>query len=188
MQSCLILPSPLKSNYPMKLTLKNNLFLSLFLALIIVAVYMYFSRKNKSMDVVESPFFSHQLLSEDSAFLNPDSLLGQVLVVSYFQTWCSDCVKEQPNLLKLQSHFKDQNFKVLMVTDEPLNLVQAFKLKFNSQLDFYQLQTPIKSIGIGRFPTTYLINKKGKVEEVKVEGIEWYTPEIIEKVDALLKG
>lgn len=171
----------------MKLTLKKNLFLSLFLALIIVVVYMYISRKNKSMNVAENPFFSHQLLNEDSSVFYPDSLLGQVLVVSYFQTWCSDCVKEQPNLLKLQSHFKGQNFKVLMVTDEPLSLIQAFKLKFNSQLDFYQLQTPIKSIGIGRFPTTYLINKKGKVEEVKVEGIEWYTPEIIEKVDALLK-
>jgi peroxiredoxin len=107
--------------------------------------------------------------------------------VSYFQTWCSDCVKEQPELLKLESHFKGQNFKVLMVSDEPIELITKFEEKFQSQLSFYQLQVPIKSIGISRFPTTYLIDKNGVVQEVKVEGINWYTPEIIEKVSQLLK-
>ena len=36
-------------------------------------------------------------------------------------------------------------------------------------------------------PATYLIDKNGVVQEVKVEGINWYTPEIIEKVSQLLK-
>jgi thiol-disulfide isomerase/thioredoxin len=166
--------------------IKTNLIISLFLASLATFLIVKFMNKNK-MSAPENPFFSSNFVDLDEKKFDPYQLKESVFVVSYFQTWCSDCVKEQPELLKLESHFKGQNFKVLMVSDEPIDLISKFKEKFQSQLSFYQLQDPIKSIGISRFPTTYLIDKNGVVQEVKVEGINWYTPEIIEKVSQLLK-
>jgi peroxiredoxin len=166
--------------------LKTNLIFSLVLALTATFFIVKFMNKN-AISAPENPFFVSKLIDWEGNTFDPNQLKESVFVVSYFQTWCSDCVKEQPELLKLETHFKGQNFKVLMVSDEPTELLVKFKEKFQSQLSFYQLQVPIKSIGISRFPTTYLIDKNGIVQEVKVEGINWYTPEIIEKVSQLLK-
>jgi peroxiredoxin len=166
--------------------LKTNLIFSLVLALTATFFIVKFMNKN-AISAPENPFFVSKLIDLEGNTFDPNQLKESVFVVSYFQTWCSDCVKEQPELLKLETHFKGQNFKVLMVSDEPTELLVKFKEKFQSQLSFYQLQVPIKSIGISRFPTTYLIDKNGVVQEVKVEGINWYTPEIIEKVSQLLK-
>jgi peroxiredoxin len=166
--------------------LKTNLIFSLVLALTATFFIVKFMNKN-AISAPENPFFVSKLIDLEGNTFDPNQLKESVFVVSYFQTWCSDCVKEQPELLKLETHFKGQNFKVLMVSDEPTELLVKFKEKFQSQLSFYQLQVPIKSIGISRFPTTYLIDKNGIVQEVKVEGINWYTTEIIEKVSQLLK-
>lgn len=166
--------------------IKTNLIISLVLASVATFLIVKFMNKN-TKSAPENPFFSSKLVDLEGNNFDPNQLKESVFVVSYFQTWCSDCVKEQPELLKLESHFKGQNFKVLMVSDEPIELITKFEEKFQSQLSFYQLQVPIKSIGISRFPTTYLIDKNGVVQEVKVEGINWYTPEIIEKVTHLLK-
>jgi peroxiredoxin len=166
--------------------LKTNLIFSLVLALTATFFIVKFMNKN-AISAPENPFFVSKLIDLEGNTFDPNQLKESVFVVSYFQTWCSDCVKEQPELLKLETHFKGQNFKVLMVSDEPTELLVKFKEKFQSQLSFYQLQVPIKSIGISRFPTTYLIDENGIVQEVKVEGINWYTTEIIEKVSQLLK-
>jgi peroxiredoxin len=166
--------------------IKTNLIISLVLAIVATFFIVKFM-KNNTTSAPENPFFSSNLIDLEGNTFEPNQLKKSVFVVSYFQTWCSDCVKEQPELLKLENHFKGQNFKVLMVSDEPIELITKFKEKFQSQLSFYQLQVPIKSIGISRFPTTYLIDKNGIVQEVKVEGINWYTPEIIEKVSKFLK-
>lgn len=165
--------------------IKTNLIVSLTLAIITTFVIIKYM-KTTSLSAPENPFFNSKLVDINGQPFDPNQLKGNVFVVSYFQTWCSDCVKEQPELLKLENHFKGQKFKVLMVSDEPIELINKFKDKFQSQLSFYQLQVPIKSIGISRFPTTYLIDKNGVVQEAKVEGINWYTPQIIEKISQLL--
>lgn len=43
----------------------------------------------------------------------------------------------------------------------------------------------MKNIGIRRFPTTYLLDKNGKIIDAKVEGIRWNTPEVQAEINAL---
>ncbi len=166
-----------------RMTIKKNLIASFIFAILVSGIIIYKMRTQNNAP--EIPFFQYDLLDEEQNIIKTEQLKGQVIVVSYFQTWCSDCVKEQPELLKLQEHFKDKDFKILMVTDEPFEKISLFKNKFKSQLDFYQLKEPIKSIGIARFPTTYLIDQKGNVVESKVEGIEWFTPTIVKTIEGL---
>ncbi len=114
---------------------------------------------------------------------NPENLKGKVYVLSYFQTWCSDCVKEQPQLQLLKEHFGDE-IEILLVSDEDVNKLKLFKEKFPSALNIYQSSKGLKKdLGVSAFPTTYLISKEGKVLVKKVEGINWYTNEIIDMVE-----
>jgi thiol-disulfide isomerase/thioredoxin len=117
-----------------------------------------------------------------------ETLKGKVYILSYFQTWCGDCVKEQPQLQKLQDRFGADKLQILMVSDEPAEKIAAFRTRFASGLDFYHTDVALKGpeIGVKAYPTTYLISKKGKVEEVKVEGINWYTDDMIALIEKLL--
>ncbi len=118
--------------------------------------------------------------------LEKKALKNKVVIISYFQTWCSDCVKEQPELLKLKEKFGNQ-LEVLMISDEPTDLMIRFKDKFQSNLNFYHSSTHLKpDLGVKKYPTTYLYDKNGKVLESKIEGIYWYTPEIIAMIEQAL--
>ena|GEM_PF-1445626 len=161
--------------------LKTNLILSLLLATIVSFVLI---RKSRTGGEHVMPV----LTGMDNAVLDVKSLKGKVVIVSYFQTWCSDCVKEQPDLQKLQDHFGKDKLTVLMVSDEPVEKITAFKTMFGSQLGFYKSASGLKQdLGIRAFPTTFLLDRSGKVKLKKVEGIHWYTPEIIQTIDKLLK-
>lgn len=127
------------------------------------------------------------LLALDSQALDMKSLKGKVCVVSYFQTWCGDCVQEQPELQKLQNRFGD-SIRILMVSDEPVSKIKAFKEKFQSNLQFYHTDTKLKSeLGVSAYPTTILIDKKGREKLKRVEGIDWFTAETIQAVSECLK-
>ena len=161
--------------------LKTNLVLSIILALI--CTYFIVNRIRKT-DAPELP----PLSTLDGRHFDAQELDGKVYIISYFQTWCSDCAKEQPQLQQLQERFGRDKLRVLMVSDEPVSKIDTFRTRFRSGLDFYHTSVPLKGpeIGVKHFPTTYLISKKGEVKEVKVEGINWYTEKIIKLVDRLI--
>jgi thiol-disulfide isomerase/thioredoxin len=160
--------------------LKTNIILSFLLASI--ASFVFIKNLRKTVDV-KIP----DLITLDSQTLDMKSLKGQVCVVSYFQTWCGDCVKEQPELQKLQNRFGD-SLKILMVSDEPIAKIIAFKEKFQSNLVFYHTNSKLKTdVGVSAYPTTILIDKKGKEKLKRVEGIDWYTTETIQAVSDCLK-
>jgi thiol-disulfide isomerase/thioredoxin len=104
-----------------------------------------------------------------------------VLIVTYFQSWCGDCRRELPELEALQKQFPGQ-LKVLVITDESFEISKQAKEYLKIDLPFYKSEKTLKEIGIHRFPTTYLLDKKGSVIESKVEGIHWNTKEIQEEI------
>jgi thiol-disulfide isomerase/thioredoxin len=160
--------------------LKTNIILSLLLATIVS--FMFIQNMRKSVDV-KIP----ALTSLDSQKFDMKSLKGKVCVVSYFQTWCGDCVKEQPELQKLQNRFGD-SLVILMVSDEPIAKIKAFKERFQSNLSFYHSDAKLKTdVGVSAYPTTILIDKKGKEKLKRVEGIDWFTSETIQAVSDCLK-
>ena len=160
--------------------IKTNIILSLVLATAVTVIVIANNRKSEA-------FVKPTLRTLDSVQAGQDLFKNKVVIVSYFQTWCGDCVKEQPELLQLKQRFKD-SLNVLMVSDESMAKMTAFKARFQSNLDFYQSAQKLKAeLGVTAYPTTYLLDKKGNVLLKKVEGIQWYTPEVIAMIQSALK-
>lgn len=150
--------------------------------LIIVAASYYFLNKYGNK-IPELPVLT---AVEDQSILNQEELKGKVVIVSYFQTWCSDCVKEQPELQKLSEHFGKDKLRILMVSDEDAGKLATFKKRFGSKLDFYKSEKSLgKELGVKAYPTTVLYDKKSEIKLKKVEGIDWYNDETINLIESL---
>lgn len=111
---------------------------------------------------------------DDKRSITINDYKGNVVIVSCFQTWCIDCVKETPVLDQLAAAIHSPAFKIIYVTDEEVDRVKAFRNRFPSDnISFAFSTASMKALGISVFPTTFLLNKKGEVIQTKMEGYDW---------------
>lgn len=109
-----------------------------------------------------------------------DDLKGNVVLVNLWATWCGPCIKEMPALSQISEELKDKNFKMLgmnVFQQEGSKKVEDF-LKTNpvtyTILDGNQEVVDGFSEANGKpidaVPTTFIIDKDGKIAETIVGG------------------
>jgi cytochrome c biogenesis protein CcmG/thiol:disulfide interchange protein DsbE len=91
---------------------------------------------------------------------------GQVRIVDFWATWCPPCRKEIPHFQALHEKYGDQGLKVIGVAlGEEASVVQPFvdrmKMTYTSLLGDTQVAQQFG--GIEAIPTTFVIDKKGRV-------------------------
>lgn len=129
------------------------------------------------------PIDKTELFDESGNKVSLTDNKGRVMIISYFQSWCGDCRREQPELEALQQAVGGEDkLKIFLVSDEDWSKINTVKEATKTNLTFYKSEKGLKEIGIRRFPTTYLLNKNGEVVEAKVEGIHWNTKEIQDEI------
>lgn len=130
--------------------------------------------------IPEIPINQTNLIDANGIKLDLQSLKNTVYIISFFQSWCGDCRKEIPELEALQKNVGGvNNLRIILVSDEDWGKINQVKNYLNSNLEFYHSDKKLKHLGIKRYPTTYLLDKKGKVIDAKVEGIHWNNSENI---------
>lgn len=162
--------------------LKSVLFVLVIALLVAVAIRYSIQR----FEVPDFPGASSILYDSENNQLSLRNYRGKVIIVSFFQTWCGDCRRELPELQALQMAVGGkENLEVILITDESWDKINAVKQYLKTDLPFFQSSKKLKELGIRRFPTTYLLDKKGSVAEAKVEGINWNTPELQQQIKKL---
>lgn len=157
------------------LTLKAVINFVVLLVLLILGVsYVY--RHN----VVPSiPLSENKLIDTLGQSVELKDLRGRYVLISYFQTWCGDCIREIPNIKHLQEGVGRDKLRVLLVSDEGWAKINEFKKQRRYHLDYYLSEKSLKEQGINVFPTTYLIDPNGKVIMSKLEQFDWDNEEVI---------
>jgi peroxiredoxin len=107
---------------------------------------------------------------------------GQYVLLSYYQTWCGDCIQELEDIDSLQRKVGKDKLKVVMVSDESWKKINHFKEKYCNTLDYYQSVESLRSQNIRVFPTTYLLDKNGNVILSKIEAFDWSSNEVIQMI------
>jgi len=98
--------------------------------------------------------------------LKLSSLLGKVIVVDFWATWCGPCRQQHPLYDQVESRFKDTGEVVFLSvdTDEDHSLVKPFieKVKWNGQNVYFEdgLQSLLR---VSSIPTTIIFGKHGEV-------------------------
>lgn len=158
-----------------QLTLKRVINLVIVLILLVLGGrYVY--RHNIAPNI---PLSENKLIDTLGQSVELKDLAGRYVLVSYFQTWCGDCIREIPNIQHLQERVGQDKLSVLLVSDEGWNKMNSFKKRHGYHLDYYLSEKSLKEQGINVFPTTYLINPEGKVIMSKLEQFDWDNEEVV---------
>ncbi|NKB62644.1 MAG: redoxin domain-containing protein [Gammaproteobacteria bacterium] len=121
-----------------------------------------------------------------------EDYLDQVVMVSFWATWCPPCIEEFPSQQKLKEANKNQNFEVLAVNlGQSKSDIDHFLFSLESPVNFPILldtdSVAAKEWKIRALPTTILIDKNGN-EVFRVNGPrDWNDRESREKISALLR-
>lgn len=117
---------------------------------------------------------------------------GKVVLVNLWATWCPPCVTELPALDNLQARLKDKDFKVVTIALDRSSIATVadfLKEKGIERLEPYwdkERQIPLKWRYAG-LPTTYLLDREGKVVRRFDGPRAWDKPEIVDMMLATLE-
>jgi len=141
-------------------------------------IYSYFNAKNtgdKAPEIIE------QLI--DGSDFNLSDKNGKYVLVSFWGSWCAPCLRDAPNLVRLNNKFKNQRFydaegfEMLSIAIEKTdkrtrNLIE--KLGFNWKNHIIQesrfvLKAPLAlKYNVTDLPTKVLIGPDGRIVKNKL--------------------
>ena len=114
--------------------------------------------------------------------VNLTSFKGKKVVINYWATWCSPCIKEMPELKRAEEILQNYNYIFLLVSDETISKISAFKNEKKIDFNFLKSVNSNEINGIYSLPTTYIFDENGKKVETFVGVVAWDSQRIINKL------
>jgi thiol-disulfide isomerase/thioredoxin len=129
-----------------------------------------------------------------------DSLRGRVVLLNVWATWCPPCVREMPSLQRVYEAHRNDGLEILAVAvdDRPgtrqadgriegvvSQFVEELGLTFPVALD--PTGDTERRLGTDYLPTTFLIDRDGRIRAREVGGRFWDREPYVDMVDSLLE-
>ena len=119
------------------------------------------------------------------------ALRGKVVLVNFWATWCPPCRREMPSMQRLKDALAGEPFEVLAVdVGEDPDTIHAFASQLDASLAFPILldtrSCAMQAWKVAGLPTTYLVDKQGRIIANAVGGREFDHPEMIAAIRAAL--
>lgn len=97
---------------------------------------------------------------------------GKVVLLNFWATWCGPCTVEIPWFVEFERRYKDQGFAVLGVSmdEDGWEVVRPFmsRLRINYRVLMGNGEVARLYGGVDSLPTTFLIDREGKIVKVHV--------------------
>lgn len=150
-----------------KLKIKDKIIAAFIIVFIILLAYVWFSPAG--LKVIPNV----ELTTITGEKLNLESLRGRPVLVTFWATSCTGCVKEMPHLIKLHNTFASQGLKIIGISmpydrpDHVMKMAQQKKLPYTIAMDINKEATKTFG-GVSLTPTTFLISPRGTIVWQKI--------------------
>lgn len=120
--------------------------------------------------------------------LRPSQFRGQVVVLNFWATWCKPCVQELPSLVEMQRRMKAKGVTVLAVS---MDVDEKAYRQFVKDHDVHVLTVRDATgkssalYGTFKFPETYVIDRKGVIQQKFMGAVDWTDPEVLDLLGRL---
>ncbi|MEN3033597.1 MAG: TlpA disulfide reductase family protein [Aquificaceae bacterium] len=129
--------------------------------------FMYFALK-PSEQPANIEIKDYAFLTQDGKVLRLSDFRGKVVLLNFWATWCPPCKEEMPIFEQEYKRCKEKGFEILAVNlDSSQSALESYlrenKHSFLILRPYAQTEYPVSG-----FPTSYLIDREGKVFKVKL--------------------
>lgn len=132
-------------------------------------------------------------LDEDNKALSLELYEGKAILIVFWATWCSACIKKMHNLDMLKKDFRKLQFDILPISEDTrgVQIIKDFynnnNIKYLPILHDYQNKL-MRSMGINSLPTALLLDDTGRIIYEFIGAINWQENEIRELILSQIPG
>ena len=163
-------------------------------ALCYIAQTKQVNAQDKLISIPESPL-APQLANLDTLnveFAVQSELKDKVILVNFWASWCSPCIKEFPVLQSLWEQFDRSQFEILAINaSETREAVESFFDRMFPDLGFIIVLDPelelFNSWRVRGLPTTYLVDRSSRMRYKAIGSVDQNYEELLAKVSALVQ-
>jgi thiol-disulfide isomerase/thioredoxin len=116
----------------------------------------------------------------DGREVNLQDLRGKVVLLEFWATWCSTCLRELPTLRAVHEKYRDEGFEIVGIAldeardkDRLLAILQKENVAWPQYLPgdgHYATSEISRQFGVVGIPTTFLLNRRGMIVETNLRG------------------
>ncbi|MCR4286929.1 MAG: TlpA family protein disulfide reductase [Deltaproteobacteria bacterium] len=137
---------------------------------------------------IEAPDFT--IAGKDGERINLKGLKGGVVFLHLWATWCKPCKEEFPQIEKLYKAHKGRAVTLLPVAIDSKATqeeIDSFARSLGASFPVYLKGDMSAKYWTWGVPTTYLIDKRGKIVGRALGPRDWSSKDVYDLIEALLK-
>jgi len=114
---------------------------------------------------------------------------GEVTLLNFWATWCPPCRAEMPSLNRLKDLLEPEGLHIAAVNvNEEIPFVRDYMdfAGLDLTVYYYPEEEVLKAYKLRGIPSSWIIDRNGRVAAVMIGSIEWDHPEIVRTLRELL--